>query len=116
MAYADYSFYKNVYRGTLSEAEFARLSERASDYIDSRTEYILKKAGISDEMSERVQKACCALADTIRGNERGGVKTSEKVGNYSVSYAAGTQRSDAQKLDDTIQIYLADLVKAVKWI
>ena len=116
MAYADYDFYKNIYRGTLSEAEFARLSERASDYIDSRTEYILKKAGISDEMSERVQKACCALADTIRGNKRGGVKTSEKVGNYSVSYAAGTQRSDAQKLDDTIQLYLADLVKAVKWI
>lgn len=116
MAYADYKFYREVYRGTLSEAEFARLSERASDYIDGRTDYILKKAGISDEMSERVQKACCALADTIRANERGGVKTSEKVGNYSVSYAAGTQRSDAQKLDDTIQLYLADLVKAVKWI
>lgn len=116
MAYADYKFYREVYRGTLSEAEFARLSERASDYIDSRTNYILKKAGITDEMSERVQKACCALADTIRGNERGGVKTSEKVGNYSVSYAATAQRTAAQKLDDTIQLYLADLVKAVGWI
>lgn len=116
MAYADYAFYKNVYRGSLSEAEFVRLSERASDYIDSRTDYILKKAGIPEDMSERVRKACCALADTIRGNERGGVKTSEKVGNYSVSYAAGTQRSSAQKLDDTIQLYLADLVKEVKWI
>lgn len=116
MAYADYKFYHEVYRGTLSEADFIRLSERASDYIDSRTEYILKKAGITEDMQERVKKACCALAETIRGNERGGVKTSEKVGNYSVSYAAGTQRSDAQKLDDTIQLYLADLVKAVKWI
>ena len=116
MAYADYDFYKSVYRGTLSEAEFVRLSERASDYIDSRTNYILKKAGVSDEMSERVQKACCALAETICGNERGGVKTSEKVGNYSVSYAATAQRTAAQKLDDTIQLYLADLVKAVGWI
>ena len=116
MAYADYKFYREVYRGTLSEVEFARLSERASDYIDSRTNYILKNAGIPDEMSERVQKACCALAETIRGNERGGVKTSEKVGNYSVSYAATAQRTAAQKLDDTIQLYLADLVKAVKWI
>lgn len=70
MAYADYNFYKKVYRGTLSEAEFTRLAERASDYIDGRTEYILKKAGIPDEMSERVQKACCALAETIHGNER----------------------------------------------
>lgn len=116
MVYADYEFYRETYRGTLSEADFTRLSERASDYIDGRTDYILKRAGIPDEMSERVQKACCALADTIRGNERGGVKTSEKVGNYSVSYAAGTQRTDAQKLDDTIQLYLADLVKTVKWI
>lgn len=116
MAYADYDFYKKVYRGTLSEAEFARLSERASDYIDGRTQYILKKAGITDEMSERVRKACCALAETIRGNEKGGVKTSEKVGDYSVSYAAGTQRTDTQKLDDTIQLYLADLLKGVKWI
>ena len=38
------------------------------------------------------------------------------AGDYSVSYAAGTQRSDTQKLDDTIQLYLADLIKAVGWI
>ncbi len=116
MAYADYKFYREVYRGTLSEADYLRLSERASDYIDGRTGYILKRAGITDEMSERLKKACCALADTIKNNERGGVKASEKVGNYSISYAAGAQRSDAQKLDDTIQLYLADLIKGVKWI
>lgn len=116
MAYADFEFYKNMYRGTLPEADFSRLSERASDYIDGRTEYILKSAGVPEELSERVKKACCALADAMHGNERGGVKTSETVGNYSVSYAAGAQRSDTQKLDDTIQLYLSDLVKAVKWI
>lgn len=116
MAYADYEFYKTVYRGTLSEDDFARLSERATDYIDGRTDYVLKKAGIPDELSERVQKACCALAETIFGNERGGVKTSEKVGNYSVNFSAGTQRTDEQKLDDTISLYLSDLLKTVKWL
>lgn len=115
MAYADYEFYKTVYRGTLSEGDFARLSERASDYIDGRTDYVLKKAGIPEELSERVQKACCALAETICGNERG-VKSSEKVGNYSISFSAGTQRTDEQKLDDTISLYLSDLLKTVKWI
>ncbi len=115
MAYADFDFYKNVYRGTLSEAEFARLSERASDYIDGRTQYILKKAGITDEMSERVRKACCALAETIRDNERG-VKTSEKVGNYSATFGSVTRRSAEQRLDDTISLYLSDLLKTVKWI
>ncbi len=115
MAYADFDYYKNVYRGTLSEADFARLSERASDYIDGRTQYILKKAGITADMEERVKKACCAVAETIRDNERG-VKTSEKVGNYSATFGAVTQRSAEQRLDDTIQLYLADLLKGVKWI
>lgn len=115
MAYADYDFYKKVYRGTLSEDDFTRLSERASDYIDGRTGYILKSAGIPEELSERVKKACCAVAETIRDNERG-VKTSEKVGNYSATFGVATQRSAEQRLDDTVQLYLSDLVKAVKWI
>ena len=116
MAYADYAFYKETYKGTLSEADYDRLSERASDYIDGRTNYVLKAAGIPEDMEERVKKACCALADVIHGNELGGVKTSEKVGDYSVSYAAGSQRTSEQKLEDTIQLYLSDLLKAVKWI
>lgn len=115
MAYADYEFYKTVYRGTLSEEDFVRLSERASDYIDGRTGYILKSAGIPDELAERVQKACCAVAETIRDNEQG-VKVSEKVGNYSATFGTVSQRSAEQRLDDTLQLYLADLVKAVKWI
>ena len=115
MAYADYDFYKKVYRGTLSEDDFTRLSERASDYIDGRTGYILKSAGIPEELSERVKKACCAVAETIRDNERG-VKTSEKVGNYSATFGTVTQRSAEQRLDDTVQLYLADLIKGVMWI
>lgn len=116
MAYADYAYYEQVYKGTLSEADFERLSERASDYIDGRTNYILKTAGISENMEERVKKACCALAEIIRNNEAGGIKTSEKVGDYSVSYAEGSSRTPDQKMDDIMQLYLADLVKAVKWI
>ena len=116
MAYADYDFYSNVYKGTLSKADFERLAERASDYIDGRTNYILKTAGIPDDMTERVKKACCALSEIIQNNEAGGVKTSEKVGDYAVSYAEGTFRTAEQRLDDTLQLYLSDLVKAVKWI
>ena len=116
MAYADYAYYSNVYKGTLSEADFERLSERASDYIDGKTNYILKTAGIPEDMEERVKKACCALSEVIRNNEAGGAKTSEKVGDYSVSYTAGTSRTAEQRLDDTLQLYLSDLVKAVKWI
>ncbi len=117
MAYADYEYYRDTYKGTLSETAYERLSERASDYIDSRTGYILKKAGITEEMEERVKKACCALSEVMSSVETGSsVKASESVGDMSVSYAVGTQRSDVQKLDDAIQLYLADLVKAVKWL
>lgn len=116
MAYADYNFYTSVYKGTMSEAAFGRLSERASEYIDGRTEYALKKYGITEELEERVKKCCCALADTISINEQGGVKTSETIGDYHVAYPAGAQRTADQRLDDTLQLYLADLVRTVKWI
>lgn len=116
MAYADYTFYKGTYKGKLSEADFERLSERASDYIDSRTDYILHKSGIPPDMELRVQKACCALAETINSCESGGTKVSESVDGYSVSYAATAQRTTAQRLDDAIQLYISDLIKAVRWI
>ncbi|MBP1560372.1 MAG: hypothetical protein J6C96_03905 [Oscillospiraceae bacterium] len=117
MAYADYFFYQNTYKGNkLSEADFDQNSERASDYIDKRTDYVLHKSGIPPGMELRVQKACCALAETIKSFESGGVKSSESVEGYKVSYAVGSQRSADQRMDDTIQLYLADLVKAVNWI
>lgn len=116
IAYADYAYYSEIYKGTLSEADFERLSERASDYIDGRTNYILKTAGIPENMEERVRKACCALAEITQNLDNGGIKTYETVGNHSVGYTAGVKRSLEQKMDDTIQLYLADLVKAVKWI
>ena len=38
MAYADYEFYKDRYYGSMiPEADFPRLSERASDFIDTLT-------------------------------------------------------------------------------
>ena len=116
MAYADYVFYKLTYKGSLSEAAFDSYSERASDYIDSRTEYIFRSGSVPDELMDRIKRACCAITDAMYKNDSGGVKTSERVGDYSVSYAASKTRSEGQRLDDAIQLYLADVVKAVKWV
>lgn len=115
MAYADYKFYTDTYKGTLSEAAFGRLSERASDYIDARTNYVLKK-GIPAEYDERVQKCCCALAEVINSCESGGIKSSETVEGYSVSYVVGKQSSSEQRMNDIIQLYISDLVERVSWI
>lgn len=117
MAYADYAFYTGKYKGSkLSENAFEQFSERASDYIDSRTDYILHKSGIPPDMEVRLKKACCAAAETIYACESGGTKLSESVDGYSVSYAATAQRSESQRLDDAVQLYIADLIKAVRWI
>ena len=116
MAYADYDYYSEVYKGTLSEADFDRLSERASDYIDGRTDYVLKTAGIPEELEERVKRACCALAEIVENVNIGGFKTYETVGNHSVGYTTGVKKSPEQKMDDIMQLYLADLLKTLKWI
>lgn len=117
MAYADYAYYKNTYKGTLSEADFERLSERASEYIDNRTDYFLQEKGIPPKLADRVKRACCALADAHYTNENGGGKSSESVDGYSVTYAGASKvKTDDKRLDDTIRLFLSDLIKAVKWI
>ena len=62
--YADYDFYLNSYFGNaISEEDFPRLSERASDHIRAATQ------GISDRVDgwqlEAVKKASCAIADVL---------------------------------------------------
>ncbi|MBQ8904156.1 MAG: hypothetical protein IJY73_07720 [Oscillospiraceae bacterium] len=49
-------------------------------------------------------------------NEKGGVKSSESVGNYSVSYAVSDKTSAVQRLEEAFQLYLDDLTGTVAWI
>lgn len=118
MAYADFNFYKNIYKGNLSAADFDFFSERASDIIDSRTEFMIKRCGfdnIPEELSERIQKACCAVSEAMKINENGGAKSSEKIGDYSVSYASGSLTNE-QRIDNALVTYIPDLVKAARWL
>lgn len=121
MAYADYDFYLNTYFGNvISEEDFPRLSERASDYIRAATQ------GISDRVEERqqeaVKKASCAIADVLLDEEiitasvySGGVQiSSETVGGWSRSYrapalsAAEVENIRSRKAD-ALAIYLGGL-------
>lgn len=115
MAYADYTFYSGTYMGTLPQAEFERLAERASDYIDSRTNYAFISS-IPEVLQARVKKACCAVADAMQINASG-VKQSESVDGYSVTYASSAHTdSDIERLDRAIRLYIDDYVKAVSWV
>ena len=91
--YADYSFYKNEYNGRLTEDEYTPLAEFAEAYIDSKTDFFFEKNGQPGDGSSlelRVKRCACVLADEKHRIDTGAdrVKTSEKVGNYSVGYAS----------------------------
>lgn len=120
--YADYDFYLNRYFGdVVSEEDFPRLSERASDYIRAATQ------GISDKVDgwqlEAVKKASCAIADVLLDESvmtagvfagSGSAVSSEAVGSWSRSYkspsisAAEVEYLDKKKVD-LLRMYLGNL-------
>lgn len=119
--YADYEYYRNVYRGKLTEAEYSPLAEFAEAYIDSKTDHLFKNEGLpqsGSSLDKRLKTCACALADekhiTLSGGYR--VKTSESVGNHSVSYSAGEVKTEDRRLWDILDLYLPDVVRAVKWV
>lgn len=119
--YADYDFYLNTYFGNaISEEDFPRLSERASDYIRSATQ------GLSDAVDgwqlEAVRKASCAVAESLLDEEImtasafSGEQTisSETVGGWSRSYGSSSISSAAveqieKRKTDALTLYLKNL-------
>lgn len=102
MPYADYYLYKNTFFGSkIPEDDFLYYAARASEYIDSRF-------GEEATDEECLAKACCALAEVFYGEEPGKAVSSEKVGDYSVTYAAGADQSASleNKLAQTAARYI----------
>lgn len=111
MAYVDYEFYKNTYLGNaVPEADFNRLAQRASEYIDWITRG--KAADMAD--NENVMKAACAVAEAVQTNEQGGDVVSQSVGSWSRSFSK-TAKTDSQRLLDAAQMYMHDLIPKVRW-
>lgn len=111
MAFADYTFYTDVYYGTsLTAQEFPQAAERATDYLN----YITRGKATA---TEPVKRACCALAEIYQtitkakasAASAGGEVQSEKVGSYSVTYRSGaeTEASYEASLYQAAQMYLA---------
>nr|DAN96373.1 MAG TPA: Head Tail Connector Protein [Caudoviricetes sp.] len=115
MAYTDYEFYKSKFYGdTVPESDFLKYAERASDRIDQYTFGRLVDGLPDDErVKTKVQKAVCAVADTmyqidqIKKASMDTVGTIQKEdgtvvnkavssvssGNESISYATGSNIS-----------------------
>lgn len=93
MAYADYEYYTDVFKGSvIAEEDFDRDAERASEYIDYIT---TGRATPTDE----VKRACCAMAEIYDISAKaqssiassGGELASQTVGSWSASYRSGAE-------------------------
>lgn len=98
MAYADFGYYQDFYLGKLitDMEQFRTLSERASEFVDMVTFYRINTDILKDKYVEKLIKKCtCAVAEAyyiyditqLNGDIITGAKTSEEIGQYSVSWA-----------------------------
>lgn len=103
MAYADYAYYTTAYLGTtISEADFPRLSLRASSYLDYYTQ---GRAGENPDL-DALKMACCAVAEQMQladiaqetaakslsaslSSAGSGELQSQSVGSWSKTYRSG---------------------------
>ena len=135
MAYVDYDFYTESYYGNVvPEADFPRLAERASDFVDLMTSDRLANGLPTDERSQkRIKKAVCSLAekmyqielaeknainqasasvtDTNVGHKSTGVVTSVSSGSESISYATPQQIGASAKEWSAVYAAAGDVQK-----
>ena len=124
MAYTDFEFYATIYHGNVvPEADFPRIADRASDFLDIITFDRLIDGLPDDERAKtKVQKAVCAVADEMykleladkqalsaaaggtssstaggTGGVNAGVVTSRSAGSESISYASPSEMANGAK-------------------
>lgn len=115
-AYVDWMFYSNEYQGTdIAEANFTRLSTRASAVVDlitfNRVAAIIEEDSEDDaDDIEKIKLAVCAVADEMqKQSETGPVVSSERVGNLSRTYVVDRtmKKTERERLSDEASIYLS---------
>ena len=135
MAYADYEFYTTSYFGSVvPEADFPRLAERASDFVDTMTfDRLVDGLPTNERSQKRVKKAVCSLAelmyqielaeknainqasanvtDTNVCGKSTGIVTSVSSGSESISYATSQQIGASAKEWSTVYAAAGDVQK-----
>lgn len=135
MAYADYEFYTTSYFGSVvPEADFPRLAEKASDFVDLMTSDRLVDGLPTNERSQkRIKKAVCSLAELMYqielaeknainqasanvtdinvGNISTGIVTSISSGSESISYATPQQKASGAKEWSAVYAAAGDVQK-----
>lgn len=112
MCYTTFDFYQNTYFGnSITEENFPRVSERASEYIDYLTFNRINEE-ILQEYSVKIQKSCCAIAEFLNdidvynasiSNNDTRMISSKTVGSISVTYASKVSYIESY-INDTSKI------------
>ena len=121
MAYTDFEFYTTTYHGNVvPEADFPRIADRASDFLDVITfDRLIDGLPDNDRAKTKVQKAVCAVAEKLyeleladkqalsaaaggtsssgSGGVTSGVITSKSAGSESISYASPSEMASGAK-------------------
>lgn len=121
MAYTDFEFYATTYHGNVvPEADFPRIADRASDFLDVITFDRLIDGLPDDERAKtKVQKAVCAVSDRLyelelaekqanaaaqagsssgtSGGAISGIISSRSAGSESISYASLSDTASGAK-------------------
>nr|DAG64453.1 MAG TPA: Head Tail Connector Protein [Caudoviricetes sp.] len=134
MAYADYKFYTESFDNVVPEADFSRLAERASEFVDTMTfDRLVDGLPTNERSQKRIKKAVCSLAelmyqielaeknatnqasanltDTNVGNISAGVVTSVSSGSESISYATPQQIGASAKEWSAVYAAAGDVQK-----
>ena len=134
MAYADYKFYTESFGNVVPEADFPRVAERASDFVDLMTsDRLVDGLPTNERAQKRIKKAVCSLAelmyqielaeknaisqasagatDTNVGHKSTGVVTSVSSGSESISYATPQQMGQSAKEWSAVYAAAGDVQK-----
>ncbi|MCF6461493.1 hypothetical protein [Clostridium sp. Cult3] len=112
MAYVDYEYYKNTFKGSLDENAATKLLEESSDQVDRLTYGRIRKRGfenLTEYQQEMVQKAVCHQAEFI--NNYGEYLNSPlggfSIGDVSLSFSKENQGPGGIIADKKTLDYLA---------
>lgn len=103
MAYADYTYYTDIYGGQLTERSFNSFASRASAFVDFVT---FNRAKSTTIYEDEVKMATCAVIDALNTSSKGN-KVSENNDGLSVTYNTLGQKGQDQGCYDAAKIYLA---------
>lgn len=92
MAYVDYNYYVNTYKGSIiQESKFDTLAERGAEYISAFTYGLSDGDDLTETELQLIKKCNCAVAEVLCEcgitGVNNGIKSSETVGSWHVSYA-----------------------------